>query len=97
MDDFTFDPMWGARMFDEDTWNDCIKLIKGSTPLELNLEFEQAAVNLGKFRDIIIENLERHKDLDALNMDEVLDWINKSKALEKKFREAAKRINKRSE
>ena len=91
MDDSVYlsmeDPMFEAMMFDDETWASCIKLIEGTPPSELNVCFGEASVWLGKFRNILIGKLERLKDKDDVNMDTTLDWINKSKTLEKEFRE----------
>lgn len=91
MYDFSQDPMYGAMMFTEETWNSCIKLIEGALPSELSTNFEEAAIWLGKFREILIGKIERLENKDNIDMDKVLDWINKSKKLEQEFWEAVKR------
>ena len=84
--------MLGGKSFSTETWNNCIKLVEGTITLsELNWSFSEASVWLWNFRKVLIEKLERQKNLiDADNKDKALDFINKVKDLEKRYIKDAK-------
>jgi len=81
--------MYDSYSFSTETWNNCIKLVEGTPPSEFNWSFSEAAVWLWKFRRLLIEKLKRKSNLSTDDKEKALDYINKAKALEKMFREAA--------